>query len=436
MTERPRDAGLVRAVGPWALVASIISMLIGAGIFAVPSALAGAAGRYAPLAFLVCSLAIGSVAICLAEGGSRIPTSGGIYGYVEAAFGPGAGYVAGTMLWVGDVLACGGVAAALADVVMNALPHSMGAIARPLVIIAVVGGIALVNLRGVAHGARLVGVATTIKLFPLVIFVLVGAGAMHGANFTQMATPNTDGFGRAVILATFTLMGMETALAASGEVSSPSRNIPRALAIALGSTSLLYIAIQVVAQGILGPSLAHSTVPLADAMAHVSPLLRLLMLAAAAVSMFGWIGSDILGTSRVLFAFARDGRLPRVLGLVHQRTHVPYVAILVYAAMAIVLALSSSFAELAVVSTLTSGVLYPLGCCASWLLARHGVAQAGTPLNFRWLGAATVLSVISMIVLVALASRQEIIGLAVLVGLSVLAYAATEAGRRARVSTP
>jgi amino acid transporter len=411
-------------------------MIVGAGIYAVPGALAASAGPYAALAFVVCALSIGSVAICLAEGGSRIPTSGGIYGYVEAAFGPGAAYIAGTMLWVGDVLACGGVAAAVADVTVNALPHSTSGVVHPIVIMAVVGGIALVNLRGVERGARLVSVVTAIKLVPLAIFVIAGAFAMHRTNFVQTALPSTEGLGRAVILCVFTLMGMETALAASGEVRDPNRNIPRALGIALVSTTVLYVAIQVVAQGVLGPSLASSTVPLADAMGRISPALRLLMLGAAGVSMFGWIASDILGSPRILFAFARDGRLPRVLGQLHPQTHVPHVAILIYAGIAILLALTSSFTELAVVAALTSGVLYPMGCCASWLLARRGVAEAGPPLNFRWLGTATVISVVSMVILIALASRQEIIGLAVLVGLSCLAYAATEVGRKARVSTP
>ena len=75
VNESQRDAGLVRAVGPVALAASIINIVIGAGIFAVPGALAASMGVYAPVAFLVCGVAIGAVAICFAEGGSRIPTS-------------------------------------------------------------------------------------------------------------------------------------------------------------------------------------------------------------------------------------------------------------------------------------------------------------------------------------------------------------------------
>ena len=149
MNESERDKGLVRAVGPWGFAASIVNIVVGAGIFAVPGALAACIGPYAPLAFLVCAIAIGSVAICFAEGGSRLPTSGGVYGYIEAAFGPLAGYVAGTLLWVGDALACGGIAAALADVAVSVSPTRLVAPMHATVIVGVVGGIALVNTGGV-----------------------------------------------------------------------------------------------------------------------------------------------------------------------------------------------------------------------------------------------------------------------------------------------
>jgi APA family basic amino acid/polyamine antiporter len=124
-----------------------------------------------------------------------------------------------------------------------------------------------------------------------------------------------------MILAVFAFMGMETALAASGEVAQPERTIPRALALALAAVALLYMAIQIVAQGILGPALAHSEAPLADAMGQISPALRWLMLAGAAVSMLGYLASDLLGSPRILFAFARDGLLPKALGRVHAGSH-------------------------------------------------------------------------------------------------------------------
>ena len=422
MGENRRDEGLVRAVGPWGLAASIVNTVVGAGIFAVPASLAGAIGPYAPWAFLVCALAIGSIAICFAEGGSRVPTSGGAYGYIETAFGPLAGYVSGTLLWFSDLLACGGIAAALGDVAASLVTPDWRALVRTATVIASIGGIAAVNLRGVAHGARLVTVAAIVKLIPLALFVLAGAAAIDGANFSGGFPVATQDIGRAMILALFTFTGMEVALCASGEVAAPSRTIPRAIAIAMLSLTFLYVAIQVVAQGVLGPALAQSSAPLADAMARVSPALRILMLAGAAVSMLGWLGSDILSTPRVLFAFARDGMMPRLLGRVHARTSAPHVAVISYASVAIVLALTGTFAELAVLSTLLVAVPYVGGCAAAWRLSKRGVALAGTPLDFRWLGAAAVVGIGSMVALIALASRAEIIGLAASIAIAAGIY--------------
>jgi amino acid transporter len=422
METSQRDAGLVRTVGPWGLAASIVSMVVGASIFVVPAALAANIGSYAPLAILVCAIAVGSVAICFAEGGSRIPSSGGAYGYIDAAFGPLTGYVAGTALWFADVLACGGIAAALADVGVSVVPDPFKTPAHALIVAGSIGGIAWVNIGGVAHGTRLVNATTVLKLLPLAIFVIGGVTAIHAANFRQTGTFSGAGVGRAVILALFAFMGMETSLCASGEVAQPSRTIPRALGLAMVSISLLYIAIQIVAQGILGPALATSAVPLTEAMARVNPALKWLILAGSALSMFGYLSSDILGSPRILFALGREGLLPRLLGRLHPRSHAPHVAIVTYAAIAVGLALSGTFAELAVLSALATAPFYIAGCCATWKLARRGIAEAGAPLAFRWLGAAASIGTGSMLVLIALASRGEILGLLALLGISAVVY--------------
>ena len=94
-----------------------------------------------------------------------VPTSGGAYGYIEASLGPLSGYVCGTLLWVSDALASGGVAAAFAAVVASVTPLRLAAFVRPAAIVGLVGTIALLNLGGVRRGARLVGVATAVKPF-------------------------------------------------------------------------------------------------------------------------------------------------------------------------------------------------------------------------------------------------------------------------------
>jgi amino acid transporter len=136
----------------------------------------------------------------------------------------------------------------------------------------------------------------------------------------------------------------------------------------------------------------------------------------------------------MLFAFARDGLMPRVLGRVHARTHTPRVAILCYAAVAAVLALTGTFADLAVAATLLCAVPYAGGCAAAWLLARRGIAEDGEPLGFRWLGLAAALGITSMIALVALAARAEIVGLVVVVAVAAALYVAATRIAAARAS--
>ena len=317
---------------------------------------------------------------------------------------------------------CGGIAAALADVVVSVVPQPFKAPTHMMVIIGVIGTVVVINLGGVKRGVRLVNWVTAIKIIPLFLFLAVGVTAMHRANFGPGVPSDAQGLGRALILVLFLLTGMEVSLSASGEVKQPSRTIPRALAVTLFFVTFLYIAIQVVAQGMLGASLSQSAVPLADAMARISPVLRMVMIAGASLSMLGWIASDVLSSPRILFAFGRDGLLPQALGRVHPRTHAPYMAILCYAALAMGLALTGSFVELAVLATLAVTVLYAAGSAAAWRLARDGVAQNGVPLNFRGLTAAMVVATTSMVIFFAMGSRAEILGVLAVIGVSGTIY--------------
>jgi APA family basic amino acid/polyamine antiporter len=138
--------------------------------------------------------------------------------------------------------------------------------------------------------------------------------------------------------------------------------------------------------------------------------------------MSGYLASDIFGTPRQLFAFARDGLLPRVLGRLHGRSHAPHLAIACYATIAAALALTGTFGRLAVWSTLAIAGLYGAGCAAAWVLARRGIQLAGAPLNFPFLTLATAFGIASMLAVIALGAREEILGLAGLIVLSAAVY--------------
>ncbi|HET8611363.1 MAG TPA: APC family permease [Sphingomonas sp.] len=428
--EAHRDAGLKRGIGTFAFAAAIVNIVVGAGIFTLPAGMAQAAGPYALIAYLVCAIAMGAVVLCCAEAGSRVPTSGGMYGYVEAAFGPLAGFVAGVLLWLSCVLACGGIASALAAVLGEIAPALGQPIPRAAIIIVVIGGLALVNCVSVRASTRLISVMTPIKLVPLVLFIGVGLFFLAPARLHEGAVPDVSGIGRAVILSLFAFQGMETTLGASGEVANPARTLPRALIGAMAFVAALYVAIQVVAQGLLGSALAGSVAPLADGLATIDPRLGLVILIGTAISMGAWIGSDLLGAPRVLFAFARDGFLPRALGKVSLKGQVPVNAILVHAAIAVLLAITGTFEQLAILSVLVGAALYLGACAATWVLRRRAVALVGPPLSLPILWLWVAIGSLSMLAIIAIARPIEIGALVGTVIVSCLLFAFTRAARR------
>ena len=430
--ERARDRGLVRGIGVLAFAAAITNEVVGSGVYRLPAAMALAAGTAAPLAYLFCLVAMGAIVLCFAEAGSRVPTSGGTYGYVEAAFGPLAGFVAGILVWLSSVLACGGITAALADTVAVAVPFMANGAARVLFVLVVLGGVTWINLVGVDLAARVIGWATLAKLLPLGLFLVVGIAALASGHHAPVPVQNAPsaGLGRAVILAMFALSGMETPLAASGEVANPTRNVPRALLLAMGSIGLLYIAIQIVADALLGAGLTASAAPLADALATVAPALRLPLLVGAFVSMLFWLGSGVLGAPRVLFAFARDGLLPAVLGRLHPRWRTPHVAIVTHTLVGVALALTGTFERLAILSTLAIAPLYAGVCATALMLRRRRVSTLGQPLVVPALPLLALVGIGSMGVLVGMGEPGEVLGLgAVLVG-SVVLFALVRGRRR------
>src|SRR3954468_1879532 len=126
-TATTADSKLVRAVGTWALAASIINVTIGGGIFRLPGGVYKTLGQASPLAYLVCAAVIGLIVVCFAEAGSRVSQTGGLYAYIETAFGPLVGFVAGVLLWAGMTAALSAVAVFFGDAVTALVPALAGA---------------------------------------------------------------------------------------------------------------------------------------------------------------------------------------------------------------------------------------------------------------------------------------------------------------------
>lgn len=414
------DHGLLRAIGPVGLALSIVNVTVGGSIFVLPAVLARALGTAASAAYLAGAAVMALVALAFAEAGRRTTVSGGPYAYVERAFGQFPGYLAGFLTWLATIVACGAVGAALVDSLATMVPALHHPLARTVTVAAVFALLALVNVRGVRAGTALASMAGVAKFVGLVLFVLLAARFVQPGHLTWTPPGDGAGLGRATILVIFALAGMEIPLCAGGEIRDPARTVPRALAAAVVLVVLLYLTIHQIAQGVLGPALAGSSAPLADALGGLGPAGRGLILAIGAISMVGFLGGDILGQSRVLFAFARDGLLPHRLAAVHPVTHAPHVAVVVNAVIAALLAISGSFMLLAPVASIAIVLLYIATCLAAWVLTRREAARAGTlP------GATALLAIPGLTWVLVHSTRQELLAVVVALAAGALAYAVT-----------
>src|SRR5438034_8581145 len=327
------DHQLVRGIGIPALTANIISSTIGAGIFVLPAAMAKTLGPAAPLAFICCAIAMVLFVTSFAIAGSRVSLTGGLYAYVEVAFGRYIGFLAGMLYGLTALGAVAGVVNVLVNSIAIAVPLLDSGAMRIVLMIVVYGSLVVINVRGVRGGAGAVTVVTFAKLLPLLLFIFAGIFFIHPANLTWTAWPGSKSLGDAVILLIFAFVGIEVALIPSGEVKNPARTVPRSAYLALLVTTVIYILIQLVAQGTLGADLAnHPHAPLAESAAKfLGNLGRTILLAGATISAFGFVTSDILSSPRMIFAFGRDGALPQFFAHVHPRYRSPDVAIMTYA---------------------------------------------------------------------------------------------------------
>src|SRR5437868_6990142 len=116
------DEQLIRAIGVPGLAANIVNSTIGAGIFVLPALVAKNLGAAAPLAFVACAVAMVLFVTCFAIAGSRVSLTGGLYAYVEVAFGRYVGFVAGILYCLTAVCAVAGVVNVFVNSIAGLLP--------------------------------------------------------------------------------------------------------------------------------------------------------------------------------------------------------------------------------------------------------------------------------------------------------------------------
>src|SRR2546421_2800144 len=242
-TQIQKQAGLIRAVRRWDLVALVINCIIGTGIFGLPSQAYALVGAYSLFAFIACGLVVVVVAITYAEVAGRFTGTGGAYLYVSEAFGPLVGFEVG---WVTYLARVSSIAFAC-NVLVNYLSYFWPAAGAGVTRIAIMSGAMVfltgVNIIGVRRAALLSNVFTIGKLIPMMLFIGIGLFFIHPQNYSFSHPPAPSSFSLAVAQLIFSFTGFELASIATREAREPQRNIPFSILTAFTGVVFLFILI-------------------------------------------------------------------------------------------------------------------------------------------------------------------------------------------------
>ena len=242
-----------------------IGAILGPGLLLLPGLAAAEAGPASILAWLGLLGLSGLFAAVFSALGRKIPSAGGVMGYVAAGLGPRAGRVTGWIFLAGVV---GGapivclIGASYVTELTGGGHLARAAVAAALLLTVI--GLAAAGLRASAS-AQLV----LVSLLTIVVVVAVAgsATAAQVANWTPFAPHGWLSVGSAAATLMFSFAGWEAVAPLTTRFKDPARQLPRAAAIALAATTALYLGLAVATISVLG-SRAATDVPLAGLLSH------------------------------------------------------------------------------------------------------------------------------------------------------------------------
>lgn len=424
MSTLPNNENLRRAIGARSLAIAGANIMIGSGIFVLPALIAEGLGAAAILAYLCCGAIVFLVVLCLAELGSQTTTSGGLYTYIENAFGPYAGFLAGNIYLLGALSSDAAVANALADTLQLFFPFLRVEAYRLIFQFILFGGLAWLNISSVKNGVRFVLFTGIGKIVPLILLIIFAVPKIQAENLSWTIQPTITNLGSASLLLVYAFLGLEVSLCNGGEIKNPRRTVPLGLMGAVTIVLLLYMGLQLASQGVLGSGLAsNKEAPLAALANSIwGKSGMILIVVVTALSILGSLSGEILSMPRILFAAARNGLMPKALGKVHPRFATPHISILVYASIGFILAASGTFRQLAVLASAALLLLY-LGSMAALIRSKLRGTN-GEQSGFRIPGGIIIPTVAASFViwLLSHSEKAEVIALSIAIAFFSIVY--------------
>jgi len=325
---------LIRSLGFWGAAGIGIGAIIGTGIFVLIGVAAGVAGPAVILSFIIAGFVALLTGLSTAELSSFIHESGGSYIYTTKAFGAFPGFVVGWMKSFDYIVGASAVSVGFAA--YFAYFVGIPATTATIVIVATFWPLVLMllNLKGIQEASWTNNLLVALKILALLIFIVVGASALIASgdysNYFPFFPHGFSGVMSGAAIIFFAFIGFNTIATMAEEVKDPERNVPRAILFAFAVCTLIYIAVAIVAVGIVNwEALGSTSAPLEFALKTITDNIFILefLAVSALFATTSVIMASIMGGSRALFAMARQGVLPKVLSTI-SRQNVPVYTIL------------------------------------------------------------------------------------------------------------
>ncbi len=360
-------------LGFWSIVLLGINAIIGSGIFLLPNKAYKLMGVGSIGVIIFDMILVLSIALCFAEAGGMFKKNGGPYIYAKEAFGEFIGFEVGFMKWIIGIIAWSAMAAAFVQALSKVWVGAQDSAMKTIIIVVIIGGLAIINIKGVNLSKILNNVITIGKLLPLILFISVGIFFIEKTNYIHIIPSNinvSNNFAAAALLLFYAFTGFESIAVAAEDMENPEKNVPKAIITVMLIVSSFYILILVVSIGTLGPELGSSIAPIADAASKfLGPIGSSIVTAGTLISIGGINIAASFITPRSGVALAKDGILPKVIGK-NGKNGTPVYAIIITAILAILLALSGSFEKLAAISVISRFVQYLPTCLAIPILRK------------------------------------------------------------------
>lgn len=382
-----------------------LNAVIGAGIFALPATVAARAGLMSPWLFLIIGTLVITIVLTFAELASYFRESGGLVLYTTTAFGPLVGFGTGWIYFISRVSAFAANSTVLALYLGTVWPWVATGTGRTVLITALCVALTYANYTGVKDGVRTLAVFTFMKLTPIALLLIVGLQHVSADTFFPSEFPVIEDLGGTVLLLIYAFVGFESTSIVSGESKNPRQSVPKAMVNTLIGIGILYFLIVLVYVSVLPNAGEEGTSLITVGEVLFGPIGLIAITLAAVFSIGGNLAAIMLAVPRLTYAMAEHNLLPKWFGVINKKHSTPGNSIIFLGALALVLALTGSFVQLAIASSLTRLISYIL-CIAALPTIRRQADEEVRAQAYRLKGGYSI-PAIAMVVCVWIAAQSK-----------------------------